>query len=394
MKSIVAARTRSKAGSQDVKKVLELSTSRNSAPGIPAAPLGHRMHGAHPCMDDQRRRLNARQIGPHVQRIEDLPLKKRIPRRPRMGDQADQLGRFVGRMHRLDHRGPGPHEPVFRVPPASAVEKRDERIVFRRLGRIFADRPAPCISIVHNEAGHPFGECRGNPYREGCRLQGGHDGEPVQPRGIGHGQHVLDMGVEPVPGAKWIGQPGAPQIIADQPISFGQRHQLAAQETAAPILFEMRQVVPREQKRRSGARLGPGNAGTVGRPRITDRLPDRRGLVRHDRIIDRDIRHHLEPAALDSPDDLLCAAAVAHGLARGADRGFRHDPSAPDLGDEAVLGHEAPGIAGQKAQDIKDLRLHRDIPAIAEKAVRAIVKRESGKGIDHRNAPQPLLSSG
>jgi len=82
------------------------------------------------------------------------------------------------------------------------------------------------------------------------------------------------------------------------------------------------------------------------------------------------VRPHLhvadetESLAGDGADQLLVVAAVAERLAGGVDAagqgGIRHDPAAPDRGDEVVLAHDAVAVLHQVDQQVEHLRLDRD----------------------------------
>src|SRR5712675_1587312 len=82
------------------------------------------------------------------------------------------------------------------------------------------------------------------------------------------------------------------------------------------------------------------------------------------------VRPHLhvadetESLAGDGADQLLVVAAVAERLAGGVDAagqgGIRHDPAAPDRGDEVVLAHHAVAVLHQVDQEVEHLGLDRN----------------------------------
>jgi hypothetical protein len=117
---------------------------------------------------------------------------------------------------------------------------------------------------------------------------------------------------------------------------------------------------------RIAAHIGEGkhrNRGPVrqrqGRPRRFLGFSGRRIAGMH-----VDVADEAKAPARDGSDHLLVSAAVADGLSGGVDaasqRGFRHDPAAPDRSDQIVLADDAVPILRQVSQQIEHLRLDMD----------------------------------
>ena len=95
------------------------------------------------------------------------------------------------------------------------------------------------------------------------------------------------------------------------------------------------------------------------------------------------VAHEAEALARDGADQLLVLAAVAYGLARGVDATgqgrIRHDPPAPDRGDEIVLADDAVAALQQVQQQVEDLRLDRDGLGAATQLAPVGIKHMIGK---------------
>jgi hypothetical protein len=72
--------------------------------------------------------------------------------------------------------------------------------------------------------------------------------------------------------------------------------------------------------------------------------------------------HEADTLADDCADQPLLFAVVAddaaHGVDPGGDRRFRHDPPAPDRGQQIVFADDPVAVADQKYQKVEYLRLH------------------------------------
>ena len=265
------------------------------------------------------------------------------------------------------------------------------------LRSVLAGGAAARVPVDQDEARDAFGSGGGQTDRDGGGLERRDDRKPVEPRRVGHGDHVGHMYVQVVLGPDRIRQTGASDVVADQATPVGEGGQGGAVQAARPVLFEMREVVPGVEDGRPVPGARPGDAGAVRRGGVADRLTKRGGGRGRGIRLDGDGGDHLEAAARDRADDPLVAAGVADGVARGvdprADRGLRDDPPLPDRLDEPVFGHEGAGVLGQQVQDVEDLGLDGDRLAAPGQDVASEVQPGVAEDVDQAGAPLKNLSA-
>ena len=92
------------------------------------------------------------------------------------------------------------------------------------------------------------------------------------------------------------------------------------------------------------------------------------------------VRDKTETLAWNCADELLSPAAVAEGLAHGIDaaveRRVRHDAAAPDRCNQIVFADDAIAVLDQVNQQVKDLRLDRNVRATRVQFPPLAVERE------------------